>query len=44
MSTIHDLSIEISEIRVWDLLIITKIVMKNFTADLQITIIEVVTS
>jgi hypothetical protein len=44
MTTVHDLSEEISEIGIWNLLVVGKIVMKNISADLKITIVEVVLS
>jgi len=42
VTTIHDLTIEISQIGVWNLLEASQIVVENITTDSQVTIIEAV--
>lgn len=44
MTTVHDISEDISKISVWDFLVTSKVVMDNLTANGEITIIEVIVS
>jgi len=44
VTTIHDLSIQVLQISIWNLLVLGKIVVKNITANREITIVEVVLS
>ena len=44
MTTVHDLTIDVSEIIVWHLLVLSQIVVKHITANLEITIVEVIVS
>jgi len=44
MTTVHDISEDVSKIGIWDLLVTSEIVMDNLTANGEITIIEVIVS
>jgi hypothetical protein len=44
MTTIHNLTIKISEIRVRYFLIVSEVIVENFTANPQVTIVEGVAS
>jgi len=44
VTTVHDISEDVSEIGVGDLLVTGKVVMDNLTADSEITIVEVIVS